>query len=71
MCAGLAYNPRYGLLPSEQHGSQNSTVVKSLVCCLVCGLIHYAADVTVWKSSLVGVEYSLAGVLVGKVPPTE
>ena len=23
--------------------------------CFVCGLIHYEADVTVWKSSIVGV----------------
>ena len=41
----------------------------------VCGLIHYATDVTVRKCSHVwlmrSVEYSLESVLVGKVPPTE
>jgi len=28
----------------------------TLVCSFVCGLIHYEADVTVWKSSIVGVD---------------
>ena len=46
-----------------------------LIGCFVCGLIHYAADVTVWKSSFAWVdstvEYNLEGVLVGEVPPTE
>ena len=61
-CTRLAYNPHYGLLPSEQHGSQNSSFFPYTICkitligCFVCGLIHYAADVTVWKSSLLGVD---------------
>ena len=28
----------------------------TLICCFVCGLIHYESDVTVWKSSVVGVD---------------
>ena len=30
-------------------------VTITLICCFVCGLIPYEADVTVWKSSTVGV----------------
>ena len=61
----FSYNPHYVVVvflstnnkaPKVEQVFPHATCNKSLVCCFVCGLIHYEADVTVWKSSIVGVD---------------
>ena len=58
----FSYNPHYSFvakpiasLPKLDTFSHTLLLPVALVCCFLCGLIHCEADVTVWKSSSVGV----------------
>ena len=59
----FSYSPHYGLFcqvnskaPKIEQVFLHATCNNHSFCCFVCGLIHYEADVTVWKSSIVGVD---------------
>ena len=59
----FSYNPHYGFFcqakskaPKAEQVFPHATCNHHSFVLFFCGLIHYEADVTVWKSSIVGVD---------------